>query len=112
MARFKYLKIYLCGLCHHCGRKETGIRGCNFNGKFLAFEDQEDFADIPNWCPLPDAPEKGNQKLQPITSAKSSAIAPAKHICPTHKIAMDKLRASGEYFCSQCNHEAAGANVV
>lgn len=54
MAKSKYLQIFLCTLCYHRGRTDDGIIGCNKNGKFLAFEDQDDFADIPDWCTLPD----------------------------------------------------------
>ena len=49
----KSLEISFCKLCYHCGRIGD-FDGCCYNKKFLAFEDQDDLAEIPGWCPLPD----------------------------------------------------------
>jgi len=60
MALCKLLPIWFCGHCTNVGKLESGISGCYANGskKFIAFENQDDLAVIPDWCPLETASRK------------------------------------------------------
>lgn len=51
--RWKLLPICLCIQCGNIGLEED-IKGCIKTKDFLAFEDQDDMAEIPEWCPLED----------------------------------------------------------
>lgn len=52
MRKPKLLPIWFCSHCTNIGMDEQLFRGCQAKGKFVAFDDQEDLSDIPDWCPL------------------------------------------------------------
>ena len=58
MARVKIAKIWFCTACPHCGIV-TGAHVCLAgNGAPKALDVERD---IPDWCPLPDAPESNER---------------------------------------------------